>query len=105
MSFRGVALIDRAFWKSEAVMGAGKDLDLVLRALHALAHLLDDVRRRVDVGLRAGEIKLGLGFACCKMRTVALVGRQLHAINRGRGLEAVGKMRRRVDRVTPAHAV
>src|ERR1700741_551321 len=70
----GVAVVDRAFWKRKSVMGAGKHLDLVAGPLHAGAHLLDDLRRRIDVGLGAGEIKLGLGLVSGKMRTVRLIG-------------------------------
>ena len=100
-----VAVVDRALRKGEAVMGAGINLDLVPGALHAFAHLVDDLLRRIDVGLRAGEIELGLGLARGKMRAVRLVGRQLHPIDRGRRLHAIGKMRRRVHGVAAAHAI
>ncbi len=39
------------------------------------------------------------------MRTVGLVGCQMRAVDRGRGLHLIRKMRRRVDRVAAAHAI
>src|ERR1700730_7938334 len=56
-----VAVIDRPLRKRETVMGVGIDLDLTIGAvlLYALLHLLDDLRRRVNVGLGASEIELG----------------------------------------------
>ena len=69
------------------------------------AHLVDDLLRRVDIGLGAGEVELGLGLSCRQMRTVGLVGRQLHAVDRSGRLDAIGKMRRGVHRVAAAHAV
>ena len=101
----GVAVVDRALREGEAVMGAGIDLDLVVRSLHACRDLVDDLLRRVDVGLGAGEIEFGLGLRRGQMRAVGLVGRQMRAVDRSRRLDAIGKMRRRVDRVAAAHAV
>src|SRR6516165_4986285 len=62
MPLRRVAGIDRALGEGKTVMRAGIDLDLVPGALHAFAHLVDDLLRRIDVGLGAGEIELGLGL-------------------------------------------
>src|SRR5882757_11451522 len=84
MPLGGVAVVDRALREGEAVMGAGIEFDLVFGPLHAFLHLLDDLRRRIDVGFGATEIEFGLGLARGKMRTVGLVGRQLHAVDRRR---------------------
>jgi hypothetical protein len=86
-------------------MRAGIDLDLGLGAAHALLDLLDDLGGRVDVGLGAGEIELGPGLAGGEMRAVVFVGRQMRSVDRGGGLDAVGKVRGRVDGVTAAHAI
>src|SRR3954452_15974282 len=77
MPLGGVAVVDRALRKGKTVMRAGIDLDLGVRALHALLHLVDDFGRRVDVGFRAGEIEFGFGLRRGKMRAVGLVGRQM----------------------------
>src|SRR5882757_194419 len=84
MPLGGVAVVDRALWEREAVMGAGIEFDLVFGSLHAFFHLLDDFRRRIDIGFGATEIKFGLGLAGRKMRAVGLIGRQLHAVDRRR---------------------
>src|SRR5437764_15257707 len=63
-----VAVVDRALRKCKAVMGAGIDLDLVPASLHRLLHLVDDLLRRIDIGLGAPEIKLSLGLRRGKMR-------------------------------------
>src|ERR1700722_11956246 len=107
MPLGGVAVVDRSLRKREAVMGVGIDLDLGigLVGLHGVLELVDDFLRRIHVGFRAAEIKLGLGLLSGEMRAVGLVGRQMGAVDRGRGLDAIGKMRGRVDGITPAHAV
>src|SRR6478609_5891426 len=55
----GVAVVDRPLREGEAVMRAGIDLDLVFRSLHALLDLPDDLGRRVDFGVGAGERHFG----------------------------------------------
>jgi len=86
-------------------MGAWIDLDLGVGALHRCRDLVDDFLRRVDIGFGAAEIKLGLGLARGQMRAVGLVGGQMRAVDRCGGLDAIRKMRRRVDRIASAHAV
>ena len=86
-------------------MGAWIDLDLGVGALHRCRDLVDDFLRRVDIGFGAAEIKLGLGLARGQMRAVGLVGGQMRAVDRGGGLDPVREMRRRVDGISPAHAV
>src|SRR5262245_5237058 len=105
MPFGSVAVIDRTFREGKAVMGAGIDLDLVVRSLHAGCDLVDDFLRRVAVGLGTGKIKFSLGLARSQMRAVGLVRGKLNAVDRSGCLDAIRKMRRRVDRITAAHAV
>src|ERR1019366_7849395 len=107
MPLGGVAIVNRPLWKREAVMGAGIDLDLGIGAVffHSLLYLLDDLRRRVNVGFRTAEIELRLGLLPGQMRTVGLVSGQMRSVDRCRRLDAPGKMRRRVNSITPAHAV
>src|SRR6267154_6416526 len=59
MPLGGVAIVNRPLRKREAVMGAGIKLDLGIGAvrLHLLSHSLDDLHRRVDIGLGATEMK------------------------------------------------
>ncbi len=61
--------------------------------------------RRVDIGFGAAEIELGFGLLSGQMRAVGLVGGQMRAVDRCGGLDAIRKMRRRVDGISPAHAV
>src|SRR5258705_8609243 len=103
----GVAVVDRALGEGKAVMRAGIDLDLGIGAvgLRLLFYFLDDLHRRVDVGLGATEIEFGLGLLSGKVRTVGPVGGQLYAVDRSGGLDAAREMRRRVDGVLSAHAI
>ena len=82
MPFGGIAVVDRTLRESKAVMGAGVDLDLVVRSLHAGCDLVDNLLRRIDIGLGAGEIEFGLGLACSQMRAVGLIGRKMGAVDR-----------------------
>src|SRR5260370_40465128 len=86
-------------------MGPRINLDLGVGAvlLHALFYLLDDLRRRVDVGFRAAEIELGFCLLSGEMRTVGLVGGEMRSIDRCRGFYPLRKMRRRIDCIAPAH--
>src|SRR5260370_6229090 len=107
MPLRRVAMVMRKVRKGEAVMGAGIDVDLGIGAVffHSLLYFLDELRRRVNVGFGAAEIELGFCLLSGQMRTVGLVGGQMRSVDRGRGSDAIRKMRRRVDRISPAHAV
>ena len=105
MPFGGIAVVDRTLREGKTVMGAGIDLDLVVRSLHAGRDLVDNLLRRIDVGLGAGEIEFSPGLRRGQMRAVGLVGREMRAVDRSRRLHAIRKMRRRVDRVAAAHAV
>src|ERR1700722_17973866 len=107
MPLGGIAMVNRPLRKREAVMGAGIDLDLGIGGivLHGLPYFLDGLHRRVDIGFRAAEIELGLGLLSGQMRAVGLVGGKMRSIDRRRGLDAFRKMRRRVDRIAPAHAI
>src|SRR3954451_17520371 len=89
--FGGIAGVDRTFREGKAMMGAGVDLDLVVRSLHAGRDLVDDLRRRVYVGLGAGEIEFSLGLACSQMRAVGLVGGKMGAVDRSRRLHTIRK--------------
>src|ERR1700724_2211693 len=100
-----VAVVDRPLRKRKTVMSAGIDLDLVVRAFHPSFHLVDDFLWGVNVGLGATEIKLGLGLAGGEMRAVGLLGCEMRAVDRCGGLDAIRKMRRRVDGIAPAHAI
>src|SRR5579863_8816782 len=88
-----VAIVDRPLRKCEAMMGAGIDFDFGIGALagHRLLYFLDDLRRGVDVGLGAAEIKFGLCLGAGKMGAVRLIGRKMRAVDRCGGLEAMGK--------------
>src|SRR5260370_38700327 len=103
----GVAVVDRPLWKRKTVMGAGIELDLGMGAigLHLLLDLLDDLHRRVYIGLGATEVNLGLGLLAGQMRAVGPVGGQLHAVYRSCGFDPFRKMRGGIDGVLPAHAV
>src|SRR4051794_20673914 len=83
MPLGGVAIVNRPLREREAVMGAGIDLDLGIGAIvfHSLFHLLDDIRRRVDIGLGAAEIKFSFGLSGGQMGTVGLVGGQMCTVN------------------------
>src|SRR5665213_4045682 len=107
MPLGGVAVINRTLRKRKAVMGAGIDLDLATGAgvLDPLLDLVDDLLRRIDVGRGAAEIKFGLGLLPGDMRAVGLVGGQMRPIDRGRGLDALRKMRGGIDGIASAHAV
>src|SRR6202171_4798407 len=96
MPLGGVTIVNRPLRKREAVMGAGIDLDFGIGAvgLHLLFYFLDDLHRRVDIGLGAAEIEFGLGLLPREMRTVGPVGGPLYAVDRGRGLDPSGEMRR-----------
>src|SRR5260370_27424587 len=102
-----VAIVNRPLRKREAVMDAGINLDFGIGAigLHLLFYFLDDLHWRVDIGLGATEIQFGPGLLSGEMGTVGPVGGQLYAVDRGRGLDASGKMRRCVDGVLSAHAI
>src|ERR1700736_1970788 len=102
MPLGGVAIVDRPFRKREAVMRAGIYLDLGIGTvlLHRLFDFLDGFHRRVDVGFGTAEIELGFGLLPRQMRTVGLVGHKMGSVDRGRGLDASRKMRRRVDRIS-----
>src|SRR3979411_3283720 len=101
MPLGGVAVVDRPLWKRKTVMGAGIDFDLGIGVVvsHSLFYFLDDLRRGVDVGFRTAEIELGFCLLPGQMRAVGLVGGQMRAVDRGGGLDALRKMRRRVNRI------
>src|SRR3981081_3816713 len=107
MPLGGVAIVNRPLRKREAVMGAGTGLYLGIGGIgfHLLFYFLDDLHRRIDVGLGATEIELGLGLLSGEMWTVGPGGGQLHSIDRSCGLDAPRKMRCGIDGGLPAHSV